>query len=234
MNGLEPPPPSSEKEPPLNPRASERTGVDQARDEAVKAGRIDLLYRSGRVTFVNPVFALIVAALLWRFYPPWIVLGWLALIVAVFIARHLLERQFQRRHPPASEAGRWGRYHACGATAMGCLWGLLASVVFMTDNATFHVLAAFVLGGLIAGASLRNSAYLPAFYGFAGAAVTPMVVALLAKGSLVSAGIGLLLTIFAAVLVLAARDNNRRIIENIRIRIEQAALTSDLQRTACA
>jgi diguanylate cyclase (GGDEF)-like protein/PAS domain S-box-containing protein len=218
----------------VNPRASERTGLDQARDEAVKAERIDLLYRSGRVTFINPVVALIVSALLWRIYPAWIVLGWLALIVAVFIARHLLERQFQRRQPVAPEVGRWGRYYVCGATAMGCLWGLLASVVFMTDNATFHVLAAFVLGGLIAGASLRNSAYLPAFYGFAGAAVAPMVVALLAKGSLVSAGIGLLLTIFAAVLVLAARDNNRRIIDNIRIRIEQAALTADLQRTACA
>jgi PAS domain-containing protein len=226
--------PSIEKEPPVNPRASDGTGLNQARDAAVMAEQIDLLYRSGAALLINPLAALIVAALLWRIYPAWIVLGWLALVVAVFIARHMLGRQFQRRKGAAQDAERWGRYFAFGAAATGCHWGLLGSVVFMTDNATFYVLAAFVLGGMAAGAALRDSVYPPAFYGFVGPAVAPMVAALLAKGSLVSGGTGLLLTTFVAVIALAARDNNRRAIENIRMRRERADLTDDLQRAARA
>jgi hypothetical protein len=226
--------PSIEKEPPVNPRASDGTGLNQARGAAVMAEQIDLLYRSGAALLINPLAALIVAALLWRIYPAWIVLGWLALVVAVFIARHMLGRQFQRRKGAAQDAERWGRYFAFGAAATGCHWGLLGSVVFMTDNATFYVLAAFVLGGMAAGAALRDSVYPPAFYGFVGPAVAPMVAALLAKGSLVSGGTGLLLTTFVAVIALAARDNNRRAIENIRMRRERADLTDDLQCAARA
>ena len=58
-------PAASKREgPPVNPYASEKTGLDQARDEAVKAEQIGLLYRSGPVILINPVVALIVAALL--------------------------------------------------------------------------------------------------------------------------------------------------------------------------
>ncbi len=57
-----------------------------------------------------------------------------------------------------------------------------------------------------------------------------MVIALLAKGSFVFGGTGVLLAAFAAVLALMGRDNNRRITENIRLNIEQARVNDELER----
>jgi hypothetical protein len=52
----------------------------------------------------------------------------------------------------------------------------------MTQNLAYYVFVVFLLGGMTAGAAMRESAYLPAFYGFATPAVLPMIVALLTKG----------------------------------------------------
>ena len=196
----------------------------------VRAEQVRILYQSAAILLVNLFTAPVAAAVLWQVYPAWVLLGWVGLIFVAVMARLALWRHFHRHDSSVEEAARWGRRFALGAVATGCLWGLLGSVVFVTADPTYYLFVAFVLGGMTAGASMRDSSYLPAFYGFAAPAILPMVIALVAKGSFALGGTGLLLAAFCAVLVLMGRDNNRRIIENIRLIIEQASANDELQR----
>jgi diguanylate cyclase (GGDEF)-like protein/PAS domain S-box-containing protein len=199
-------------------------------DMAVVAEQVRLHYESPATVLVNLVTAPIAAALLWPIYPAWLLLGWVGLFFVVIAARLRLWRRFLRRQPAMQDAKRWARAYTLGAIATGCLWGGLASVVFVTDDPAYTVFVSFVLGGMTAGAALRGSAYLPAFYGFMVPAIAPMVAALLAQGRFLSGGMGVMLTAFAAVLVLMGRDTNRRTFENFRMRVEQTTRNDDLQR----
>jgi diguanylate cyclase (GGDEF)-like protein/PAS domain S-box-containing protein len=214
----------------VDPLTSVDQSLRQAPDATVRAEQVRLLYGSSLVVLINLVNAPITAMLLWPIYPGWIVVGWIGLLIVTIAARVVLWRRYHRCQPTDQGAERWGRNSTLGSFATGCLWGLLGSIVFVTDNPAYYVLVVFVLGGMTAGAAMRSSAHLPAFYGFAVPAILPFVVALLAKGNFVFGGMGLMLLAFAAVLVLVGRDNNRRISENIRLGIEQAILNKDLQR----
>lgn len=196
--------------------------------------RVRVLYGSIDVVLINLVTAPVAAALMWPVYPVGIQLGWISVVFVVVAARVLLWRRYWHYGQGGQGATNWGRSFALGATVNGCLWGLLASVVFMTENPYYYVLAGFVVGGMTAGAAMRDSAYLPAFYGFAVPAISPLVVALLVKGGLNFGEMGLLLTLFAVVLLLSGRDNNRQITDNINLTIEQVRLHSDLLAATAA
>lgn len=86
----------------------------------------------------------------------------------------------------------------------GCLWGLLASTVFVTSDPVYILLAAFVLGGLCAGAATHNSPHLPAYDGFVGPAALPIIIALLMQGAAIPTGMGLLLLVFLLALSIVA------------------------------
>ncbi len=158
------------------------------------------------------------------------VLAWIGLFVVVIGARTFLWYHFHSRQRPVQDPGRWGRRFAMEAFVTGCLWGLLVSIIFVTDDPVYYVFVLFVLGGMTAGAAMQSSAYLPAFYGFAAPTLLPMIILLVAKEGAHFAAMALLLTTFAAVLLIMGRDNNRRITENIRLRIEQTALNEELRR----
>jgi GAF domain-containing protein len=202
----------------------------QIPDASVGVEQVRLLYGSPIIVLINPINACIVAALLWPMYPVEVIIGWVGLFVVVIGARVLLAYRFRRQQQPVQDAGRWGLSFAFGAFVTGCLWGLLVSIIFVTDDPVYHVFVLFVLGGMTAGAAMQSSAYLPAFYGFAVPALLPMIVMLLTKEGAHSGAMALLLTTFAAVLLIMGRDNNRRITENIRLRIEQGALNEELRR----
>ena len=111
-----------------------------------------------------------------------ILLLWVGLICVVVSARFLdraryLRQPHERRHEVA-----WARRFTVGAAATGFLWGLCASVVFVSPDPVAHVVVTFVLGGMTVGAVFQQSAYLPAFFSFALPATVPQVVCYLAKG----------------------------------------------------
>lgn len=212
------------------PPANFNDGLRQNRDAAVEDEQVRLLYGSPIIVLINPINASIVASLLWQMYPTVIVLGWVGLFVIVIGARALLSYRFRSHQQPIQDAGRWGRSFALGAFVTGCLWGLLVSIIYVTDDPVYYVFVVFVLGGMTAGAAMQSSAYLPAFYGFAAPALLPMITMLLTKDGAHMGAMALLLTTFSAVLLIMGRDNNRRITENIRLRIEQTSLNEELHR----
>ncbi len=197
----------------------------------VRTEQLRLLYGAPVVLLINVVNALITVAVLRYVYPAWMIVCWLGAIVVLVAGRLVLWRRFKKATRNQEVAPKWGTYFVIGSTLTGGAWGLLASVIFMTDDPIYYVFVAFLIGGMLAGATLRDAAYLPAFYGFALAAAFPAIIAFLAKGGSHLTEMGLLMAAFAIVLMLVGRDNNRWITNSVQSRINLARANEELRRT---
>ncbi len=202
---------------------------DESREQAsIRAEQIKVLYDAPAIMLANPIIASIFAAALWHAYQPWILLLWVASFCFLVSAR-FADRARYLRQPSARTAGAWAKRFTVGAAATGILWGLSASVVFVSPDPMAHVIVAFTIAGMAAGAVCQQSAYLPAFFSFALPAVVPQVPVYLAKGDRVSISMGLMLAAYVAVVSVMGRYINHWILENLRLKLDQAAANSKLQ-----
>ena len=196
---------------------------------AVHAAQIKALYHAPAIMLVNPINASFLAVVLWPAYPAWILLLWIGLFCAVASVRFIDRARYLRQPDEIGREVSWARRFNVGAAATGFLWGLAASVVFVSPDPLAHVVVVFVVGGMTLGAVSQQSAYLPAFFSFALPATVPQVVCYLAKGDRVSISMALMLAVYVVVVALMGRYINRVIVESIRLRLGQTAANSELQ-----
>ena len=199
-------------------------------DLAVQRELIGLLFGSPAVPLINGVAALVTAGVLWGNFPFRVSVSWLAASLGIVFARLALWAQFNRRGPEMGEMDKWGRRFTLTTAITGCLWGLVAATTLVACPPIDSLFAAFVVGGLCAGAAIRLSPHPPAFYAYIGTSAPPMVIALLMHDQLVSLAMGGLLLTFIVVMILVGRENHQRLADYIRIKIEQEVLNVELQK----
>lgn len=196
---------------------------------AIRVEQIKALYRAPAIMLVNPFNASFLAVVLWPAYPAWILLLWIGLFCVVVSVRFVDRARYLRQPSESGHEVDWARRFAVGAGVTGVLWGLAGSVVFVSPDPLAHVVVTFVLGGMTVGAAFQQSAYLPAFFSFVLPATVPQVVCYLAEGDRVSISMSLMLAAYLIVVALMGRYINRSIVENLRLKLEQAAANSRLQ-----
>jgi diguanylate cyclase (GGDEF)-like protein/PAS domain S-box-containing protein len=206
------------------------TSSDQPEFQAaIRAEQIKALYDAPAIMLANPINASFLAVVLWQAYPAWILLLLIGLFCALVSARFIDRARYLRQPHARKSESVWARRFTLGAAATGILWGLCASVVFVSPDPVAHVVVTFVLGGMTVGAVFQQSAYLPAFFSFALPATIPQVVCYLAKGDRISVMMGLMLAAYVVVVASMGRYINRRIVENLKLRLDQAAVNGKLQ-----
>jgi diguanylate cyclase (GGDEF)-like protein len=201
---------------------------------AVRAEQIRILYKTPAILAINAVNAFLVAFILQSIYPFWIVAGWLVAFCIVIPVRILDCRLYRRNRQSTEAAERWGQRFVIGAAVTGCLWGLAGSAILLTPDRAYQAFTAFVLGGMVAGAILTDSAYLPALIAFVAPAILPATLAFLTRLDPMSTIMGLLLAAFTAALGTIGYRANEWITSNARRGIIQAALMADLEKEVSA
>jgi len=197
-------------------------------DGRVRIEQTRMMYRTPAVPLLNVLAAGIAAAAMSGAYPAIVLVGWLAAFVLVAAWRVHLWYGFHRIDA-AVDSEYWRHRFVAGAIAMGCLWGLTASVVFVTPDPGYHVFAVFVVGGMTLAAVVSHATYMPAVYGFTLPIIMPMAIVLFAKGDARSVEMALLLLVFSAVLAVAGRSMHRWIESTTRLQIEREQLIARLQ-----
>jgi diguanylate cyclase (GGDEF)-like protein/PAS domain S-box-containing protein len=155
--------------------------------------------------------------------------AWIGLFCVVVSVRFVDRNRYLRQHRESGDEVPWARRFTIGAAVTGVLWGLAGSVVFVAPNPLAHVVVTFVLGGMTVGAVFQQSAYLPAFYSFVLPATVPQVACYLVKGDRTSIAMGLMLAAYVVVVALMGRYISRWMVENLQLRLDQAAANSKLQ-----
>lgn len=201
-------------------------------DRLVRMEQVKMLHESPTIVWFNPGVALVAVGFLWNAYATWVLLLWVAAHCAVAAARLRARAGFLREPPTYRRAVRGCRHFAIGAGSSGFLWGGMAALVTLRSaDPTYQVFFAFLAGGMIAGAVLQQSAYLPAFYAYAGSILLPCILADVVRADRLSLEMGIALMAYAAVTGLAGRHSSRWIANSLRLGLEQKQIQEQLIRT---
>lgn len=202
-------------------------GETTATAEAVERERVDVLYKKGSVALATVV---VNAALLAWFLSGGAARGqliaWVLALYVVTVGRAALLWAYRRR-PGAFDVSGWERAFATGSLANGIGWGV--SAAFITADLPSAVAVAFVIGGMVAGASSSTATSGPTFAAFSVPALAPVILVLL-MGSSVMVVMGVMLLLFGAAMTILARQAGRVLIDSVRLRFENSALTDELRR----
>jgi two-component system, sensor histidine kinase len=196
--------------------------------QEIRAEEIRVVYRTPLALAASIVNGAFCVGVLWPEVPRPLLLGWAAALVLCLAARLLLWQGYRRRRPAAAEAARWGAWFTLGALASGVVWGALAAVVLLTQDVLYHSFVVMVMAGMAAGGVAALAAYLPALYAFLAPLGLPLVAVLLGHGGWAYLATGAMVAVFLAAVAATARELNRSLAENIRLRVEKARLAEEL------
>ena len=200
-------------------------------DTPIQREQIRALYQQSPFLFFGIVFVMgVVTVFFWERAEREILLTWLAANIVLTLARVVLVKRFQRQQPQEEKLQRWGLLFALSSTLSGMLWGAIAILFLQADQIETVLLVAIVLTGMAAGSLVPLSAFMPAYYGFALCALSPLAYVLLGDDSNVLVFIGYLVLAFIVVNLGYSFVVNRNLAESVKLRFENLDLLDNLQR----
>jgi signal transduction histidine kinase/CheY-like chemotaxis protein len=200
-----------------------------AADAAVQAEQIRTLYRQSlAIIAVNPLNAAIVAAVLWPWSDPKLLIGWVAAMAVVTILRAGLRGSYIRAHPSIEQHGVWGRRLVYSALAAGLLWGLGGALFYDASAFVTQLVLVFVIGGMVAGASGTLALHVPAFVAFTASAILPVAARMAAEGDMPHVAMALLAVVYGVAMTLITAHTHRAVSEALLLRFENHELLAQL------
>jgi len=199
-------------------------------EEAVFAGRIDILYHLGRHYLSLPFAALCLPATVIAGRDPDILpLIPLAIQLVVVICAEQLTTAYKNR-PPGSDPHFWARRYTFVSAISGASWGGAALFWFVPGSfpAQAYITIAFL--GMTATEFIARSAHRPAYIAHTVFALVPLVMLLVLQGGLYPILAAVMIVLFAAVLANYCNGMARLLDESILLRNENGKLVIRLAR----
>jgi len=194
------------------------------------AEQVRHLYRLSPAGYLGTlVNASIVTFALWTVVDHVAVATWFTLVLGITFGRYLLYWAYVAASDPAANARRWANRFFVGATAMGCMWGLLGTVLFPYGSVPHQFLVIFVIGGMVMSAAGVLSTVKRVFYGFTLPAVVPLILVLFAGGQPVQALMGALVLVYAVVILAFAAEMRSNVLASAQIQEDLRQATQKLQ-----
>jgi len=211
--------------------ATPATALSAEAEAAIVADLVGQLYGMSRPAYAGTLLnAAIITFVLWEVQTPGALLMWFVLVIAVTLGRFLLYRSYRARRPPPADAGRWRARFVAGTFAMGCLWGMLGSWLLPADDVLRQFLVVFLVGGMVASALGLLTPVRRAFLAFSVPAMLPMIAAVFWQQSQLHIVMGLLMCVFAAVMLGTFPVVHASYVGALRMRYENSALVARLSQ----
>jgi signal transduction histidine kinase len=196
----------------------------------IYADQVKLLFSSQPIgiaaTILNSTIMIIV---FWNLIPHYFLISWGIILLAVSILRTLIKISYKNGENRDAEARRWGWIFVLGMTISGLAWGSSGFWIFYVKAIEFHLLIAFVIGGMVSGAAATLSALRTSFYAFAIPGLIPLTVAFFSMADLTHAAMGIMVLIYLALLSVNAHKMYRVIRQSFLLRYEKDDLISRLE-----
>lgn len=200
-----------------------------AGDAQVYAEQVRHLYRLSRGGYPGTsINASIMTLALWDVVDNVVLARWFVAALVITLGRYLLYRAYYAAPAPDADAPAWATRFFSGAAAMGCMWGILGSALFPSSSMPHQFLVIFVIGGMVMASAVALAPVQRVFYGFTLPAVVPLIVLLLTKNDTLQIMMGVLATVFAAVILAFAVSMKESFLASIRIKFENADLVARL------
>ena len=165
--------------------------------------------------------SILLAYLLWDVTGHEAVLAWLALVCLVSLARLWQYRHFRLRGPRDDEAEHWWRQALWSGVLSALAWATASLFLFPAHSLLHQLFFSFLVAGISAGAVTTLSSVFPAILFFLLADLLPLSWRFLALDDARAHLIGAMIALLMLMLLLAARQLNRMIVETLTMRSEK-------------
>ncbi len=205
-----------------------RAGIDNSAPE-IFAEQVRLLYRLSKPAYVGTLVNVMVIAMALRNVTPLpSLLIWVALVTVVTLGRYLLFKAYFARPRQVDEAPRWANRFSVAVLVMGCMWGLLGSVLMPQDEIMYQFLIVFLIVAMVASAMVVLTPVKLPLLAFSLPSLLPVIFAMFVNGGDVHFHMGVLLLVFVAVLLGTYPIIHETHVASLRMRRENNALVEHL------
>ncbi|HZF20058.1 MAG TPA: ATP-binding protein [Burkholderiales bacterium] len=192
--------------------------------------RVSLLYRfSGKD--VPAIFLVSVGAggALLGYISNNLLAAWFIWLVVASLVRILLNRAYHMRRPGPEGAQRWEGYFCLTSAAVGSVWGLTVMLLYPAQAQFHEVLVPFLIGSIAMGLPPALAPSPKAFACLIVPIFAPLIGLLFSQGGKFNTSAGILILVFAAVLLALYLSSNRALIETLRFGQENERLLEQVK-----
>lgn len=175
------------------------------------------------------IIASIMTFALWNVVDNALLVAWYTVSAAITLGRYLLYRAYAAAAVPDTAARSWANRFFVGATAMGCMWGLLSTALFPYGSVMHQFLVIFVVGGMVMSAAGMLSTVKRVFYGFTLPAVVPLIMVLFLQGQTLHVLMGALAVVYTAVILAFAAEMRANVLSSTHAQEALRQATQKLQ-----
>jgi PAS domain S-box-containing protein len=181
------------------------------------------------IAAMGAVIAAVVAGVdLWDSVPHTYLIVWLVVFLSLYATRVAAARKFSKAYPQRPETLRFAMWYYVGAITIGLWWGLAGVILFTPDSTLHKSLLAILLAAASCAATVHHmstKAYVPVIL----AMLVPISGRYLYEGNEVNVTIGLLILMFAGILVLMGSRMHATNTQSLILRLEKTKLVQSLQ-----
>ena len=192
--------------------------------------RVSLLYRlAGKDVPAISIVSLIAAFALWGYISDSLLAAWLVWLVVASLVRLGLNRAYSLRKPGPEAAQRWEGYFCLTSAAVGAAWGLTVMILYPVRGQLHEVLLPFLIGSVAMGLPPALAPSPKAFACLIAPIFAPMIGLLFSQGGAFNTSAGILILVFAAVLLALYLASNRALVETLRFGRENERLLEEVK-----
>jgi diguanylate cyclase (GGDEF)-like protein/PAS domain S-box-containing protein len=187
--------------------------------------QVEFVYTQATVALVTAfVLAALVSLGLWSVADHLQLLVWMGAQFVQTAARLTLIYQYRHASEERRKSVRWAVLFLSGALFSGVVWGCLGLIFDFSWPVEYQTLAFMSLAGVLAGAIPSYAMMLSFYIAFMVPAILIPAQTMLMHNSSISHNMGLMLMLFAGVLLVIARNYNKSVIKSLQLRDENNTL----------
>ena len=195
----------------------------------VYAEQVRHLYRLSPAGYLGTIIvASITTYALWNSGDNASLAVWFSAVLAITLARYVLYRAYLTA-PATRTAKGWADRFLAGAVAMGCMWGVLGTLLFPREAVSHQFLVMFVIGGMVLSAAGVLSTVKRVFYGFTLPAIVPLLMTLFLQGHSPHVQMGMLGVAYTVVILAFAAEMRANVLASTHAQEELRQATQRLQ-----
>ena len=214
----------------MTPYPEADSGIAAADRRFVRSEQVRLLYRNAGaallVNLLNAVLLLLGVADI----ADTALAVWLTALVTVTLGRAGLVVAYRRSPTAPTDPEPWARRYVVGAALAGTLWGTAGILIVSQGTMVHQAYAAFILGGMSAGAIATSASVMAAYLTFALPTLLPVAFFFLLQGDRLHVVMGVMTLVFAAALLATARNAGTLLRSVLDLQLRNAAINTELSR----
>lgn len=194
--------------------------------QAIYLEQIKHLYANAAIGLITSfINSLILAFVLWPVVDQERLLFWIGLLWAITIVRYMLIYGHKNAQSgQAYEPSVWGRLFTYAMIIAGLSWGSVALIAFPVFDPEYQIFIAFVVGGMVAGASSSMVSLYAVVLAFNLSAMLPLIGRFIYEGSQIQYAMAIMLILFLLMMLVFARRGRDIFIATLNLRYEKDVL----------